>query len=132
MLGGLVMKKSVIVNPSAGWGSAGRKWPKLENRLKSLHGEFETHFTRGPGDAVQITRRLFLSGTERLFVAGGDGMVNEALNGWLVYDQPVSPKAELGIFMLGSGCDLKHSLKLEVAFSEKRGEGSRPFGFAAH
>ena len=55
------MKKSVIVNPSAGWGSAGRKWPELESRLKSLHGEFETHFTRGPGDAVQITRRLLLN-----------------------------------------------------------------------
>ena len=75
------MKKSVIVNPSAGWGSAGRKWPELESRLKSLHGEFETHFTRGPGDAVQITRRLLLSGTERLFVVGGDGTVNEAVTG---------------------------------------------------
>ena len=71
MLGGLVMKKSVIVNPSAGWGSAGRKWPELESRLKSLYGEFETHFTRAPGDAVQITRSLLLSGTEKLFVIGG-------------------------------------------------------------
>ena len=128
MLGVLVMKKAVIVNPSAGWGSAGRKWPELESRLKSLHGEFETHFTRGPGDAVQITRRLLLSGTERLFVVGGDGTVNESLNGWLVDDQPVNPKAELGIFMLGSGCDLQRSLKLETAFSENRGEGRNSSG----
>ena len=128
MLGVLVMKKSVIVNPSAGWGSAGRKWPELESRLKSLHGEFETHFTHGSGDAVQITRRLLLSGTERLFVVGGDGTVNEALNGWLVDDQPVNPKAELGIFMIGSGCDLQRSLKLETAFSERNGEGGRPLG----
>ena len=103
----------MIVNPSAGWGSAGRKWPELESRLQFLYGEFETHFTRGTGDAVQITRHLLLSGTERLIVVGGDGTVNERLNGWLENDQPVSPNAELGISMLGSGCDLQRSLKLE-------------------
>lgn len=70
----------VIGNPAAGRGQALSEARKLIRILESRGHEAELFSTRKPGDAA---RRASLVGSEvdALVIAGGDGTVNEILNG---------------------------------------------------
>ncbi len=80
----------IIANPSAQSGhDSGELLRKLEGALRERSLEFETLFTRGARDGTQIARRI--TGTEpaydkdvsvqTIIVLGGDGTINEVLNG---------------------------------------------------
>ena len=64
----------------AGWRSAGRG---TAARLEAVLGPLDVSFTLRPGDATRWTRAAARNGFERFIVLGGDGSVNEVLNGLL-------------------------------------------------
>ncbi|GAC1435419.1 MAG: diacylglycerol kinase family protein [Solirubrobacteraceae bacterium] len=65
---------SLIVNPSAGGGRAGRVLPRVEVALHELGVDAETHETRGLDHAAELARRAL--DAQRVPVAlGGDGLV---------------------------------------------------------
>jgi YegS/Rv2252/BmrU family lipid kinase len=104
------MKSYVIFNPAAARGKAGKRWPHVEKELESLHGPFISCFTEAPGHATQLTRKALQEGAEKIIAVGGDGTVNEVVNGWFENDEPIAPEAILSVFMFGSGCDFQRSL----------------------
>ncbi|MFP3871006.1 MAG: diacylglycerol/lipid kinase family protein, partial [Syntrophobacteria bacterium] len=76
------MKRDVLIicNPVAGGGSAQRRIGRLVEILRRQGHRAETFFTRAPGDAKRRARCIG-PGVTTLGVAGGDGTVNEVLNG---------------------------------------------------
>lgn len=100
----------VIVNPVAGNGRAGKRWPEFNNAL-AAHG-FETvaHFTTRPGEATTIARRLAEDGAGTIVNVGGDGTLNEIVNGLLVDDRPVNPQTRLALIPAGTGKDFCRAL----------------------
>jgi diacylglycerol kinase (ATP) len=102
----------VIVNPTAGGGRAARVMPSLRERL-GPRPEARIEVTGRPGDAESLAAGAAAAGHDRVIVIGGDGTVQEVVNGLLAGGSP----AELGIVPLGSGNDLARSLGLpaEVA-----------------
>ncbi len=70
----------IIGNPVAGSGSTVRKARYLENLLRSRSHRVEVFLTNRPGDATSRARDID-SSYDRIVVAGGDGTVNEVLNG---------------------------------------------------
>ncbi|MFO1079892.1 MAG: diacylglycerol kinase family protein [Reyranellaceae bacterium] len=76
-------KVAVIVNPAAHKGGAARHWPSLEAELAKRLGPLRPNFTQAPGHATALAREALAEGARRLIVAGGDGTVNEAMNGML-------------------------------------------------
>ena len=75
------MKAKLIVNPASGGETAVDHLPMMSRRLREAVAELDVVVTAGEGDATTAGRRAALDGCERLFVAGGDGTLNEALNG---------------------------------------------------
>ncbi len=67
----------MILNPSARSARAGER---LE-AIRALSPRVEIHATTGPGDARRIARELALAGAPVVVAAGGDGTVNEVVNG---------------------------------------------------
>lgn len=67
----------------------------------------KTAFTEAAGDAVRIVREAIAAGAERIVAVGGDGTVNECVNGFA----PGCP-AQLGVFPAGTGGDLARSIGL--------------------
>ncbi len=74
---------AVIVNPAAHKGGAARRWPAIQTELIRRLGPFEAQFTKAPGHATELARQALAEGVRRFVAVGGDGTVNETLNGLL-------------------------------------------------
>jgi len=118
----LPYKKTVfIVNPHAGNGSTGKEWPKIGNRAGDFVGPFETCLTGGPGDATRMTREHLLNGADRIICVGGDGTLNEAVNGFFDGDRPIKEDAVLGFLPNGTGCDFSRTMPIPAGLEASLG-----------
>lgn len=97
--GGIRLKTAYIINPVAGRGRTEKIWKNLQSALQSLNNPGHPYFTAGPGDAQKLASQLSLNGYKRIFVFGGDGTVNEVLNGISLNG------TVLGIIPTGTGND---------------------------
>ena len=104
------MKTIVIVNPQAGNGRTEKIWPNIESALEKSIGSFEVLQTTCRGDATDLSRRILAVDTVRIVAVGGDGHLNEVLNGFIENDLPVNSEARLSFVMTGTGCDFQRSL----------------------
>ena len=97
----------VIVNPVAGGGRAGRRLEWLRHRLAGNEGA-RLVVTSRAGEAETIAAESDSGGHDRVVAVGGDGTVQEVVNGLMAGGS----RAALGIVPLGSGNDLARSLGL--------------------
>ncbi|MBM4448830.1 MAG: diacylglycerol kinase family lipid kinase, partial [Chloroflexi bacterium] len=74
----------LIVNPVAGAGKTARKWPHIMSRLRSIDLRFDYDITEAPGHARELAKQAVAGGYELVVSVGGDGTVNEVVNG--LYD----------------------------------------------
>ncbi len=102
------MRTLVIVNPHSRSGATGRRWRRVEPRLRAALGPAEVEFTRAPRDAERIAREGVRAGIERLVVAGGDGTLNEVVSGLL--GAGLGSYAQVGLLPLGTGGDFVRTL----------------------
>ena len=72
-----------IVNPSANRGHGEKVWRKLECLLRHSEVEYEVYLTQMSGDAARFASQLRENSREPCVIVavGGDGTVNEILNG---------------------------------------------------
>lgn len=98
----------VIVNPASRGGRTGRRFARLEPRLRDVLGTVEVERTRAPRDAVRIAREAVRAGVERLVVAGGDGTTSEVVAG--VLEAGLGGSVRLGVLPLGTGGDFARTL----------------------
>jgi diacylglycerol kinase (ATP) len=101
----------LIVNPAAAGGRAGRAWPGVANRLRSAGLIFDAVLTEAPGDASR-TARDAAEDHDLVVAVGGDGTVNEVVNG--ILEQASSRRPCLGILPLGTGTDLCRGLGIPL------------------
>ncbi|HEX5481409.1 MAG TPA: diacylglycerol kinase family protein [Terriglobia bacterium] len=97
----------VIVNPHSAGGRTGRRWPEIAHALEKRMGPFTMRFTRGRGDAIELTRELLAEGCDLIAGVGGDGTFNEIANGFIRADELVRPGAAMGILPAGTGGDFR-------------------------
>ena len=73
----------LIHNPNAGNGGSGRRRMLDEARRILSHGGIEAELieTRGPGDATEMAQRATAEGRQLVIACGGDGTLNEVVNG---------------------------------------------------
>jgi diacylglycerol kinase (ATP) len=105
-------KTAFVVNPHAGNGSTGKAWPRIKSMATDLLGPFETCITGGPGDATRMTKDRLLTGADRIICVGGDGTLNEVVNGFLDENGPLRKDAVLGFLPNGTGCDFCRTMPI--------------------
>jgi diacylglycerol kinase (ATP) len=81
----------LIVNPGSGGGSTGKDWETLFARIKEALGK-EPHFvfTEKSRDGTTLARELIKKGYQYIVAVGGDGTINEVVNGYFVEENGYS------------------------------------------
>lgn len=109
----------VIVNPSSAGGRTGKAWKKLAPMLREAYGAFEDCYTAAPGDGTRLTRQALREGAGVVLAVGGDGSINDVVNGFFDEGDPeasldgvggIAPSASLGVIPLGTGGDFIRSI----------------------
>ncbi len=105
------MKTAFIVNPAAGAGRSGDRWPELHAKVRAAFSDVEVLRTGAPGHAVELTREALMNDFERLIAVGGDGTWHEVVEGYLGIDEAIRGRAVLGCYPAGSGCDFARHMR---------------------
>jgi diacylglycerol kinase (ATP) len=71
----------LIVNPTSGPRNVGREIPAILNHLENHGWRTNLHKTASPGEATDLARQAVDQGLDAVFVVGGDGTINEIING---------------------------------------------------
>jgi YegS/Rv2252/BmrU family lipid kinase len=100
----------VVVNPRSAGGKTERRWPQLREIIHESLGPFEEQFTRAPGDGTTLARQALRAGADLVVALGGDGTINEVVNGFFDGATPVKPEAAFGVLPSGSGGDFVKTL----------------------
>ncbi len=100
-----IKKWTVILNPHAGGGKGQKDWQKIKKILAEKGFDFDLLVSEYPKHTIALTETAILNGTRKLIVAGGDGTLNEVVNG--VFLQQVCPpeKITIGMIPVGTGND---------------------------
>jgi YegS/Rv2252/BmrU family lipid kinase len=108
------MKTVAIVNPNASGRRTGRRWARIQTRIEAALGPFDARFTTAPLDATRLTRAALRNGAELILAVGGDGTVNEVVNGFFDQGQPIGAHAALGLLTSGTGGDFRRTFDLPL------------------
>ena len=98
---------ALLVNPAAGRGAGRQLAPEVRDRLRRAGTQCEIALTRGPGEMRALVAAALLDGADCVAVAGGDGSVNEAVNG---YVGVARENQALAVIPLGTGNDFAKML----------------------
>ncbi len=106
----------LIVNPVAGAGKTARKWPHIMARLQSFDLRFDYDLTEAPGHARELAKTAVAKGYELVVSVGGDGTINEVVNG--LYDTGSIADVMCGIIGTGTGGDYIRTIGISRSYLE--------------
>lgn len=106
----------MIVNPTAGAGKSAKKWPEIMSLLQSIGLDFEHDLTESPGHAKELAKTAAKKGCEMVVAVGGDGTINEIVNG--LYDSGNIGDVALGIISTGTGADYVRTVGIPSSCAE--------------
>lgn len=95
----------IIVNPVSANKTTAKEWPKFEKVLLDSGYEFEAVLTEHTGHATELARQALKEGYKTIMSVGGDGTMNEVVNGFFENGYPVDGDSRLVVFSRGTGCD---------------------------
>jgi YegS/Rv2252/BmrU family lipid kinase len=145
------MKTQLIINPMSARGTMKSRWHPIEETLRAENFAFDFVFTERQGHAIELARAALDAGYDLIVAVGGDGTLNEVVNGMVMQDgKPRNPNAALGVITSGTGGDFArtagipretlaaarcltratqtHPLDLgEMTFREREGKTTRRF-----
>ena len=108
----------IIVNPGARSGRGKKNWGKIKSVLDSKEIPYAVHFTGKAGDAAMYARTLYEEARKmneilKLIVLGGDGTMNEVVQGLPAFDN-----LELSCIPVGSSNDLARAMGISFVPEE--------------
>jgi len=101
-----------VVNPHSANGRTLRQWEELRAELRRALGEVHFELTRGAMHAAAITAAAIEAGADLVVAVGGDGTLNEVLNGYFRVGRQPAGGAALGYLPSGTGSDFARTMGL--------------------
>jgi diacylglycerol kinase (ATP) len=101
-----------LVNPASANGATGKRWPELAHRAGLLGLSGETLFSERPGHLIELAREAVDGGARLVVAVGGDGTLNEVVNGIAGRD------VELATIPLGTGMDFVRTYGVPTKFDD--------------
>jgi diacylglycerol kinase (ATP) len=110
----------VIFNPASSAGRTGRRQAEILAAIeRHLGREFSIFVTERPNDATSSAREASLRGVELIISVGGDGTIQEVVNGLMEAGSPLDRRLQLGIINAGTGHGFAQSLGLPAGLDDQ-------------
>jgi YegS/Rv2252/BmrU family lipid kinase len=100
----------IILNPAAGNGNGKKAQPQIEQLFTKFNLGYSLIRTERPGHGMELTRQAVEEGCEVVVAVGGDGTVNEVVNGLMLCKQEGETVPPLGVLCVGRGNDFAGSM----------------------
>ena len=113
------MTAFLVLNPRSANGRTGRYFDNIAQAVRGAVGDHAHAFTERSMHATELTRSALASGHDLVIAVGGDGTINEVVNGFFEPALPGHPArairqgAALGIVPHGTGGDLRRTIGLD-------------------
>ena len=92
----------IVANPASGSGKVRKRWAEIERKLNENNVHFSVHFTKKRGDATAIVKNaLHTEGGQNIIGLGGDGTLNEIING--IFQQTAVDPSSINFTMFAAG-----------------------------
>src|SRR6478672_1760342 len=101
-----------LVNPASSNGATGKRWPELAHRAERLGLPGATLFSERPGHLLALARQAVDGGATVVVAVGGDGTLNEVVNGIAGRD------VDLATIPLGTGMDFGRTYDIPTKFDD--------------
>lgn len=102
-----------VLNPASGAGKTRSKIPTILRLINHSFGSsYSLHMTCGPLDATSSTSKALRNGARLVVAIGGDGTIQEVVNGMFSNGHLIDPECRLGIINCGTGHGFAQSLGL--------------------
>jgi len=102
----------LIVNPASAYGRTRERWPAIQEALRTHGLEYIAAFTEQRGHAIDLARQAAAQGYSLIVAVGGEGTVNEVVNGLVDQSGRFPANVSLGILPSGTGTDFVRSLDI--------------------
>ena len=100
-----------LVNPASANGSTAKRWPKLRARATELGLDGDELLSERPGHLTELARSAAAEG-KLIVVVGGDGTLNEVVNGI------AGTGAEIAVLPNGTGQDFGRTHDIPTRFDD--------------
>ncbi len=108
----------IVANPTSGRGKGTRMIPIIKRLMNLNQLDFSLEITERPWHAVELTRQAVSQGYDYVVAAGGDGTINEVLNGLLQAQEAGMGNPALGVLSVGRGNDFAYSMGIPLSLEE--------------
>ena len=108
----------VILNPIAGKGNGIHMRPRIEENLTRLGLDYTLVLTEYPEHATSLARQALADGFDVIVASGGDGTVNEVINGIMTSGENKKESTILAVIPVGRGNDFAFSMGIPTNVDE--------------
>ncbi|MBQ8592970.1 MAG: diacylglycerol kinase family lipid kinase [Bacteroidaceae bacterium] len=95
----------IIYNPKAGTRKVQKRWEKIREYMEERKVAFDYLQSEGYGSVERLSRMLANNGYRTIVIVGGDGALNDAINGIMTSSVPDKSEISLGLIPNGIGND---------------------------
>lgn len=111
-------KWGIIYNPKAGTRKVQKRWKEIKEYIESKQVDFDYVHSEGFGSVERLSRTLANNGYKTIVIVGGDGALNDAINGIMTSDVEDKSEVAIGIIPNGIGNDFAKYWDLSMDYKE--------------
>ncbi len=108
----------VIVNPNAGRGRGLKDWRLIVSLIQSFNIPIHAEFTNARKHAIDLTSHGIKNGFRNIIAVGGDGTMNEVVNGCFKQKVCSTKSLTIGMISVGTGNDWGRMFSIPTAYEE--------------
>lgn len=107
-----------IINPNAGKGLGQKKWPEISKLLEKYEFNYDFEFTHNRGHAFEISQKVSGEKYQNVVGVGGDGTMNEVINGVMTNTSGFTNTISVGMIPVGTGNDFARNNNIPLNYDK--------------